>query len=384
MTFNIHNKKVRAVAIQTFLSIVIIMLISYFGNNVVDNLERLGISSGFDFLQYRTGYDLYSPILPYSSDSTHFMAFSVGLLNTIIITFFGISLATVLGFIMGVLRLSDNWIVAKTMYVIIEFVRNVPVLIWIVIWYFGVFLQLPSPRTAINIMDSVFVSNRGLYLPAPIFTTGAFAIGIAFIISIFLKVIYNRRVKAEEIKTGKEGSTWRVSIALIIGLPLAVYFLAGQPIDWSIPELKGFNFKGGMALKPEFLSLLMGLSVYTACSIAEIVRAGILSVSSGQKEAAEALNLTKSQSMKMIVIPQAMCVIIPPLNSQFLNLAKNSSLAIAIGYVDIMATIGGVTLNQTGQALECIAIVMGTYLILSLLISSVMNYINNKVQIIER
>ena len=384
MIFNIHNKKVRAVAIQTFLSVVIIMLISYFGNNLVDNLKRLGISSGFDFLQYRAGYDLYSPILSYSADSTHLMALWVGLLNTIIITIFGMFLATVLGFTMGVLRLSDNWIVVKTMYVIIEFVRNVPVLIWIVIWYFGVFLQLPSPRAAINIMDSVFVSNRGLYLPAPIFTTGASAIGIALIIGIVLKVIYSRLAKAEHIKTGKESPVWRVSIALIIGLPLVVYFLAGQPIDWSMPELKGFNFKGGMALKPEFVSLLMGLSLYTACSIAEIVRAGILSVSSGQKEAAKALNLTKSQSMKMIVIPQAMCVIIPPLNSQYLNLAKNSSLAIAIGYVDIVATIGGVTLNQTGQAVECIAIVMLVYLILSLIISSVMNYINNKVQIIER
>ncbi len=384
MTFSLQNKKVRAFVIQSIVLLVVLFLAKYFSGNVIENLQRLGITSGFDFLESRAGYDLYSPFLAYTADSSHMEAFYVGLLNTLVISVMGVFLATVVGFLLGVLRLSDNWLVAKTVYCIVEFTRNVPVLIWIVIWYFGVFLQLPSPRKAINIYDMIFVSNRGLYLPSPEFIAGSSAILIAFIGAIVIKMIYTRRAKVIQDATGKQSPVFLVSVGIILILPLIAYFLAGQPIEWSIPALKGFNFKGGMALKPEFVSLLMGLSVYTACNIAEIVRAGILSVSGGQGEAARALSLTKSQTMKMIIIPQALRVIIPPLNSQFMNLAKNSSLAIAVGYVDVVATIGGVTLNQTGQALECIAIVMVTYLILSLIISTVMNFVNRKVQIVER
>ena len=382
---NLQSKKTRSIITQVLVLLAVIGGFSYFVNNAIINLNKLGIASGFDFLFTQSGYDLYSPFLEYTSESYHIEAFYVGILNTLLVSILGIFLATVLGFLMGVIRLSDNWIASSTVYAIVEFTRNVPVLIWIVIWYFGVFLQLPSPRNgAINIMDMAFISNRGLYVPAPVFQPLFWGVFIAFVVGIVLTVLYNRKAKIKKDETGQESPVWTVGLLSIIGLPVIVYYALGAPLEWSIPVLKGFNYKQGMALKPEFVSLLMGLSVYTAASIAEIVRAGILSVDKGQHEAAKSLNLTKSQTMKMIIIPQALRVIIPPLNSQYLNLAKNSSLAMAIGYVDVVSTIGGITLNQTGQAIECIAIVMITYLTLSLLISMIMNYINKRVQIVER
>ncbi len=378
------NKKTRAVIVQVSLVALVFVGFAYFIYNANVNLERLGIASGFDFLWTRAGYDLYSPVLQYSSDSLHIDAYFVGLLNTILVSVVGIFLATVLGFLLGILRLSNNWLASKTVYCIVEFTRNVPVLVWIVIWYFGIFLQLPSPKKALNLADTIFVSNRGMYVPSPEFHSLAWGILIALGIGVIGKILYTRRAKRMQDATGKQSPIFTVSLTFIIGLPLAVYFVLGQPVDWSVPALRGFNFKGGVALKPEFIALLMGLSVYTASNIAEIVRSGIESVDKGQYEASMSLNLTAGQRMKMIIIPQALRVIIPPLNSQYLNLMKNSSLAIAIGYVDVVATIGGITLNQTGQALECIAIVMATYLILSLLISAIMNFVNRQVQIVER
>ena len=381
---NINNKKTRAILNQAGLILLLAFGFYYFTDNAIENLNRLGITSGFDFMFSRAGYDLNSPFIEYTSDSRHLDAFYVGLLNTLKVTIIGIFLASVLGFLMGILRLSNNWIVSKVIYAIVEFSRNVPVLIWIVIWYFGVFLQLPAIRQALNIGDVVFVSNRGLYVPSPEFQPLAIGMLFALIVGIIIKVVYTRRAKVLQDETGKQSPVFLVSTALIVGLPLVAYFVLGQPIEWSIPELKGFNFKGGMALKPEFVALLMGLSVYTASNIAEIVRAGIISVKQGQTEASMSLNLNNSQTMRMIIIPQALRVIIPPLTSQYLNLMKNSSLAIAIGYMDITGTTGGITLNQTGQAIECIVIIMAVYLTLSLIISAIMNYINKRVQIVER
>lgn len=381
---DLYNRKTRGIITQVILVALVFTAFAYFTANAIENLERQGLASGFDFLFTRAGYDLYSPILEYSADNTHLRAYAVGLINTIMITIIGIFIATVLGFLMGVIRLSNNWIASQTVYWIVEFMRNVPVLIWIIIWYRGVFLQLPPAKQAINVWDTIFISNRGLYIPAPEFQPLAWGVLIALIVGMVAKIWYSRRAKRIQDETGKQSPVFAVSMLLLVGLPLIVYMILGQPLEWNYPELKGFNFKGGSALKPEFIALLMGLSVYTAANIAEIVRSGIVSVSKGQYEAAMSLNLTSGQRMRMIIIPQALRVIIPPLNSQFMNLMKNSSLAVAIGYVDVVSTTGGVTLNQTGQALECIAIVMGTYLILSLIISVVMNYINNKVQIVER
>ncbi len=380
----LSNKKTRAALTQISLVGLVLLGFAYFIRNASMNLEKLGIASGFDFLWTRAGYDLYSPILKYTSDSLHINAYFVGLINTILVSLLGIFLATVLGFVMGIIRLSNNWLASKTVYCIVEFTRNVPVLVWIVIWYFGVFLQLPSAKQALNIGDTVFISNRGMYVPSPEFQPLAWGILIALVGGIMGKIIYTRRAKKIQDATGKQSPVFAISLICIIALPLAVYYLLGQPVEWSVPALKGFNFKGGVALKPEFIALLMGLSVYTAANIAEIVRAGIESVNKGQYEASMSLNLTNQHRIRMIIIPQALRVIIPPLNSQYMNLMKNSSLAIAIGYVDVVATIGGITLNQTGQALECIAMVMATYLILSLCISVIMNIVNRRVQIVER
>ncbi|MFL2659709.1 MAG: amino acid ABC transporter permease [Alphaproteobacteria bacterium] len=379
-----YNKKFRSIASQFTLILFLVVVFYYFINNAIINLDRLGITSGFDFLFSRAGYDAYSPFFKFTSDSLHIDAYFVGLLNTLSVSILGIFIATILGFIMGVLRLSNNWLVSKLVYLVVEFKRNVPVLIWIIIWYFGVFLQLPSAKKAININDSIFISNRGLYFPSPVFSEGAIAILIAFIGAIIINFFYVKRAKKIHIKTGKQSPIFLVSLLLIIGLPVVTYFVTNQPIEWVIPELKGFNFKGGMALKPEFVALLMGLAVYTSAHIAEIVRAGILSVPKGQIEAGMSFNITRNQMMKMVVIPQALRLIIPPLTSQYLNLMKNSSLAVAVGYMDLTATTGGITLNQTGQAIECILMIMGTYLLLSLLISAIMNYVNKKVQLVER
>lgn len=379
-----YNKKFRSIASQFTLILFLVVVFYYFINNAIINLDRLGITSGFDFLFSRAGYDAYSPFFKFTSDSLHIDAYFVGLLNTLSVSILGIFIATILGFIMGVLRLSNNWLVSKLVYLVVEFKRNVPVLIWIIIWYFGVFLQLPSAKKAINIYDSIFISNRGLYFPSPVFIEGSIAILIAFIGAIIINFFYVKRAKKIHIKTGKQSPIFLVSLLLIIGLPVVTYFVTNQPIEWVIPELKGFNFKGGMALKPEFVALLMGLAVYTSAHIAEIVRAGILSVPKGQIEAGMSFNITRNQMMKMVVIPQALRLIIPPLTSQYLNLMKNSSLAVAVGYMDLTATTGGITLNQTGQAIECILMIMGTYLLLSLLISAIMNYVNKKVQLVER
>jgi len=378
-----YNKKFRSITSQVLLILFLSMVFYYFINNAIINLDRLGITSGFDFLFSRAGYDASSPFFKFTSDSLHLDAYFVGLLNTLSVSIIGIFIATILGFIMGGLRLSNNWLVSKLVYLVVEFKRNVPVLIWIVIWYFGVLLQLPSTKEAINIYDSIFISNRGLYFPSPIFIDGSIAILIAFIGAIIINFFYIKRARNLHIKTGKQSPIFLVSTFLIIGLPVISYFIANQPIEWTIPELKGFNFKGGMALKPEFVALLMGLSVYTSAHIAEIVRAGILSVSKGQTEASLSFNIKKNQMMKMIIIPQAFRLIIPPLTSQYLNLMKNSSLGVAIGYMDLTATTGGITLNQTGQAIECILMIMGTYLLLSLSISTIMNYVNKKVQYAE-
>ncbi len=378
-----YNKKFRSITSQVLLILFLSMVFYYFINNAIINLDRLGITSGFDFLFSRAGYDASSPFFKFTSDSLHLDAYFVGLLNTLSVSIIGIFIATILGFIMGVLRLSNNWLISKLVYLVVEFKRNVPVLIWIVIWYFGVLLQLPSTKEAINIYDSIFISNRGLYFPSPVFIDGSIAILIAFIGAIIINFFYIKRARNLHTKTGKQSPIFLVSTFLIIGLPVISYFIANQPIEWTIPELKGFNFKGGMALKPEFVALLMGLSVYTSAHIAEIVRAGILSVSKGQTEASLSFNIKKNQMMKMIIIPQAFRLIIPPLTSQYLNLMKNSSLGVAIGYMDLTATTGGITLNQTGQAIECILMIMGTYLLLSLSISTIMNYVNKKVQYAE-
>jgi general L-amino acid transport system permease protein len=297
---------------------------------------------------------------------------------------FSIVLATALGFVIGVARLSNNWLIAKIATVYIEIIRNVPLLLQIFFWYFGVLRNLPSPKESLEFLDSFFINNRGIYSPSPIYESGFSLVIIAFIVGIVGTFIVARWARKRQDETGQQFPVFLASLGLIVGLPLVALTISGFPISWEYPVLKGFNYKGGMVIIPEFIALSFALSIYTAAFIAEIVRAGITSVSKGQSEAAHALGVRNGPTLRLVIIPQALRVIIPPLSSQFLNLTKNSSLAAAIAYPDITSVFAGTTLNQTGQAIEVLSITMAVYLTLSLGISAFMNWYNNKMALIER
>lgn len=380
----INNKKNRAYFSQASLIIVLVAVFAYLAGNAIENLTRQGIASGWGFLEMRAGFDLKESLVSYSAESTYGRAYLVGLVNTILVSVFGIILASILGFFIGIARLSDNWLVSRMAYWYVELTRNIPVLLWIYVWYYAVFLKLPVPKKAITLGDSLVLTNRGMYIPKPEFLDNFLYVVITFVVAVVAFIAYRLKVKQIQNDTGKQLPLFSVGFGLIIGLPIVVFFLMGSPVQFDYPALKGFNFKGGMHLSPQFSALWMGLSVYTSAAIAEAVRSGIMAVDKGQTEASYSVNLTSRQTMWMIVIPQSMRVIVPPLNSQYMNLMKNSSLAIATGYMDVTGVMGGVVLNQTGQALECMAAVMATYLILSLIISIVMNIINKRVQIVER
>ncbi|MBT3706360.1 MAG: ABC transporter permease subunit [Proteobacteria bacterium] len=381
-----RNKESRGVIIQIFTMVIVFGLLAVIARNVVINLEAVGKEFSFDFLFWPAGYDIgFSPFIEYTNKSTHFMSGVVGLLNTLLIAFWGCILATILGFVIGIMRLSSNWLVSRVSYVFVEFVRNVPVLIHILAIYAIVVTILPSTKQAISLGgDLFFLSNRGFYIPAPIFESGAGWVGIVLLISIGLVIAFKRRAKRIQDNTGRIYPVFWISLAILTVLPSLALVAMDTPISWDIPALKGFNFQGGMAVKPEFIALWLGLSYYTAAFIAEIVRAGILAVSHGQTEAAHALGVRPNRTLQLIIIPQALRIIVPPLCSQYLNLTKNSSLAIAIGYMDITATLGGISLMQTGKEMETMLIVMGIYLIISLLISSFMNWFNSRIKLTER
>ena len=372
--------------IQILTMAIVFALLAAIGRNVVINLEAVGKDFSFEFLSWPAAYDIgFSPFIEYTNKSTHLMAGVVGLLNTLLIAFWGCILATILGFLLGIMRLSSNWLVSRISYVFVEFVRNVPVLIHILAIYAIVVTILPGTRQALSLgSDTFFLSNRGFYVPAPVYESGAGWVGIVLLISIALVLGFKRWAKRNQDQTGKIYPVLWISLAILVGLPGIALIATGFPISWDIPELKGFNFQGGMALKPEFLALWLGLSYYTAAFIAEIVRAGITAVSHGQTEAAHALGLRPNRTLQLIIVPQALRIIVPPLCSQYLNLTKNSSLAIAIGYMDITATLGGISLMQTGKEMETMLIVMGIYLIISLLISSFMNWFNSRIKLTER
>ena len=381
-----RNKESRGVIIQIITMVIVFGLLAVIARNVVINLEAVGKEFSFDFLFWPAGYDIgFSPFIEYTNKSTHFMSGVVGLLNTLLIAFWGCILATILGFIIGIMRLSSNWLVSRVSYIFVEFVRNVPVLIHILAIYAIVVTILPSTKQAISLGgDLFFLSNRGFYIPAPIFESGAGWVGIVLLISIGLVIAFRRWAKRIQDNTGRIYPVFWISLAILTVLPSLALVAIGTPISSDIPALKGFNFQGGMAVKPEFIALWLGLSYYTAAFIAEIVRAGILAVSDGQTEAAHALGVRPNRTLQLIIVPQALRIIVPPLCSQYLNLTKNSSLAIAIGYMDITATLGGISLMQTGKEMETMLIVMGIYLIISLLISSFMNWFNSRIKLTER
>ncbi|MCB1914650.1 MAG: amino acid ABC transporter permease, partial [Rhodocyclaceae bacterium] len=340
--------------------------------------------TGFGFLDRTAGFAILQSLIPYSETSTYGRTFVVGLLNTILVSALGVVCATIIGFVVGVLRLSSNWLVKKLATAYIETFRNIPLLLQIFFWYFAIGFNLPGPRQSIAIGESVFLNNRGLYVPAPVLGEGfgwtLAAIAVAIVAVIVLAHWARRRFEL----TGQSFHTVYVSLAILLGLPLLVFVATGAPLSWDMPALKGFNFRGGLTVIPELFALTLALSIYTAAFIAETVRSGIQSVSHGQTEAASALGLRPSWTLRLVVIPQAMRVIIPPLTSQYLNLTKNSSLAPAIGYPDLVAVFAGTTLNQTGQAVEIIAITMAVYLTLSLVISLFMNWYNKRMALKER
>lgn len=378
------DKRSRGVIIQMIAMAVFFAAIFWLLRNAVANFETLGKPFGFDFLWLESNYDINQHLIDYNSQSSHFRAGVVGVLNTLLIAVCGIVLATILGFILGVLRLSPNWLVNRISYCYIEFVRNVPVLVHILLIHGILVHTLPRPKQAINVGDQFFLTNRGFYMPRPLMEPAFWLVGLAAVAGLAFAWWYRRQAIRKQNETGQQSPVFWVSVAAIIGLPIVGYFLAGQPVGWEDPVLKGFNFKGGMALKPEFLALWLALSLYTAAFIAENVRSGIEAISHGQTEAAYALGLPRGRTMNLVIIPQALRVIIPPLTSQYLNITKNSSLAIAIGYMDIVATIGGITLNQTGREMECMIIVLGLYLMFSLTISLIMNWYNKRIALVER
>ena len=379
------NQETRSVIVQIATMALVFALLALVLRNVAINLEAIGKEFSFDFLTAPAAYDItFSPFIDYTSRDTHFTAAAVGILNTLLVAVCGIAAASVLGVTMGILRLSRNWLVNRMVYVFLEFTRNVPVLLHILLVHGIVVTTLPPPRKAIDLGGAAFVSNRGLFAPSPVFEEGSGIVAAVFVIAVVAALAFRRWAKRVQVETGKIYSVFWVCTAIIGGATAVAFLAAGAPLSWDLPALKGFNFQGGLALRPEFLALWLALSYYTACFIAEIVRAGILAVSHGQTEAAYALGLRPNRNLQLVVLPQALRIIVPPLVSQYLNLTKNSSLAIAIGYMDIVATIGGISLMQTGKEMETMIIVLGVYLVFSLLISAFMNWFNRSIRYKER
>ena len=374
----------RALFFQALVLLGVIAFGAFLVNNTLHNLERQGIASGFSFLDRTAGFSIGEHLISYNEEDTYGRVFFVGLLNTIWVSFWGILLATTLGFIIGIARLSTNWLIAKLAMVYIEVLRNIPLLLQIFFWYFAVLRPLPGPRDSIAVGESFFLNNRGLSYPKAIYGEAFIWVLIALIVGIVATVLVKRWAHKRQDETGQQFPMLWAGIGLVVGLPLLAFFATGSPLHFEYPELKGFNFKGGSVLSPEFVSLLLALSAYTAAFIGEIVRAGIMAVSHGQTEASLALGLKRGQTLRLVIVPQALRVIIPPLTSQYLNLTKNSSLAAAIAYPDLVLVFAGTALMQTGQAVEIIAMTMGVYLTLSLGISALMNWYNKKMALVER
>ncbi|HEY0122061.1 MAG TPA: amino acid ABC transporter permease [Rhizobium sp.] len=379
----IYNPKVRGLFYQVLTVLILLGIGAFIIYNTVDNLRATNQPFGFSFLEGRAGFNLGQALIPFSGDSTNTTALIVGLLNTLLIAITGIIAATIIGFIVGIGRLSRNWLIAKLCQAYVEIFRNIPPLLVIFFWYSGVLVLLPQARDALHLPFSSYLSNRGLAFPSPIFGAGMWAVGLALVIAIIAVFFLARWAHKRQEVTGQQFHTIWVSIALLIGLPLLTFLASGMPLSFDYPIAGKFNLTGGFVVGPEFISLFLALSFYTASYIAEIVRGGILGVAKGQSEAAGALGLRASAITRLVVVPQAMRIIIPPLTSQYLNLTKNSSLAIAIGYADLVA-VGGVILNQSGRAIEVFIIWMVVYLALSIATSLFMNWFNAKMALVER
>ncbi|AVT76699.1 amino acid ABC transporter permease [Rhodopseudomonas palustris] len=342
-------------------------------DNARDNLANQRIASGFAFMSHTAGFGVSQTLIPYQESDSYTRVFLVGLINTLVVSVVGIFFATVIGFAVALARLSPNWLISRIGGGYVEIVRNLPLLFQILFWYLAVLGALPSPRQSVSVMDSFFLSNRGIVVPRLVGEAGLDGFLVALLIAIAAAIVLPLYARRRLFATGKLMRVWPIVLGLLIGLPLIAFLIVGKPFSLEVPVLRGFNFVGGSRLAPEFVALTLALSTYTAAFIAEVVRAGILSVHKGQMEAGASLGLSRGQTLRLIVIPQALRVILPPLTNQYLNLTKNSSLAVAIGYPDLFSVFAGTTLSQTGQAIEVIAITMGVYLLISLVTSALMS-----------
>ena len=387
----LNDKRYRSYTFQFFALFILICAMAYLGKNLLENLAAAGLNISYSFLGEPAGYDINQRLIEYNSQSTHLRASIVGVLNTLLVAFLGCIAATFFGVTAGILRLSNNWIVAKLMMIYVEIFRNVPVLIWILIIH-SVFLAfLPQPKAfrgenpeATMLWDAFAFTGRGFYIPKPVFYDGSFIVIVTFILSIVGIFAFRYYARQKLYLEGKLLETRWTSVGIFFIPTLIIYFALGSPIGLEYPELKGFNFKGGIHARGSLISLWFALSIYTGAFIAEVVRAGIQSVDKGQSEAAGALGMRPNFIMNLVILPQALRVIVPPLISFYLNITKNSSLALAVGYMDIAGTLGGITLNQTGRAIEAVLLLMLFYLVISLSISAIMNVYNRSIMLKER
>ncbi|POW58895.1 amino acid ABC transporter permease [Candidatus Pantoea alvi] len=378
------NPAVRAWLYQIVAIVTVVIVVGYLIHNTIINLASRGITSGFGFLERSAGFGIVQHLIEYTEGDTYARVFLVGLTNTLLVSALCIVFASLLGFFIGLARLSDNWLLRKLSTIYIETFRNIPPLLQIFFWYFAVLRNLPGPRQALSAFDVAFVSNRGLYVPWPQYAPGSAPFIVALALAAAGSYALFRYHRKYQLKTGQLRRTWPAALAMFVLFPVVAHLGFGAATHWDVPTLRGFNFRGGFVMIPELAALTLALSVYTSSFIAEVIRAGIQSVPHGQHEAARSLGLPNPVTLRQVIIPQAMRVIIPPLTSQYLNIVKNSSLAAAIGYPDMVSLFAGTVLNQTGQAIETIAITMGVYLVISLVISLLMNIYNRKIALVER
>lgn len=380
----VNDPKVRAWLFQIIAVIAVVAFGWYLFHNTQTNLAHRGITSGFGFLNNAAGFGISQHLIDYSESDSYGRVFWIGLLNTLLVSVVGIFFATIMGFILGVGRLSSNWLIRQLATLYIEIFRNIPPLLQIFFVYFAVIGPLPGPRNSLNLLDIIFINNRGVQMPAPSAADGFWAFWLSLFAALLAVVALNRWARARRHATGRTFPVFWSSLGLFIAIPWLVTLVTGAPFLWEVPQLQRFNIRGGWVVIPELVSIVVALSVYTAAFIGETVRAGIQSVSHGQTEAAASLGLRPGQVLRLVIVPQALRVIVPPLTSQYLNLAKNSSLAAAIGYPDMVSLFAGTVLNQTGQAIETMAITMSVYLAISISISLLMNWCNKRIALIER
>jgi general L-amino acid transport system permease protein len=378
-----YDPRKRSILYQVGVLCIVGLLAYYLVSNTLANLERQSIATGFGFLQKEASFEIGESLIPYSAANRYARALLVGVLNTLLVSFTGIILTVILGTFIGIARLSTNWIVSRLAAVYTEVFQDIPVLLQLFFWYAFFYEMLPSPRQATSPFKGMFLSNRGLVFPVPAYHPTYLFMGLSVLLGVAVIFFLRHWARKRQARTGRYFPVFRVSVLILVLFPALTWWIGGSPTEMNVPELKGFNFVGGLNVSPEFAALLLGLVLYTAAFVAEVVRAGIQSVSKGQREAAMAIGLRPGQVLSLVILPQALRVIIPPLTSQMLNLTKNSSLAVAIGYPDFVS-VAGTTINQTGQAIEGVALIMLVYLFFSLSTSAFMNWYNKKMALVER